>query len=232
MTITDIIAEARDLVDATSTSYPDAKILRRLTPIEREIGNRIINADGTWQFDDSNYTDLPVGSGTLTATQDLYTFAAEFLDFLWAKVKNADGTWSMLKPIDQSGLTYPYEDLLTDDGLPIYVDKVADDTIRLLPAPAAADVYDGVNIKFGFKRKTKAWEQSDIDTGTREPGFALNHIIMAYELALPEAIKYKKDRVGIYERKIDKLMKEIINHYGQREKDKPKVIRTRGILHR
>ena len=95
------------------------------------------------------------------------------------------------------------------------------------------DVYaSGVNIKIGFKRKTKEWEQTDIDTGTREPGFAVNHIIMAYELALPEATKYKKDRVGWIEKKIKELMDEIIRHYGQREKDKPKNIITKGILHR
>ena len=75
MTIEDIIAEARDLVDATSTSYPDAKILRRLQPIEEEIVSKIINADGTWQFDDSNNTDLPVGTATLTAGTALYSFA-------------------------------------------------------------------------------------------------------------------------------------------------------------
>jgi len=232
MTIEDIIAEARDLVDANSTSYPDTKVLRRLTPIERKITNRIINNDGTWQFDDSNYSDLPVGAGTLTATQGLYTFSTEFLDFLWAKVKNADGNWGLLQPLDQSGLTYPYEDLLTNDGLPVYFDKVTDDTIRLLPAPSATDVYGSADIKIGFKRKSKVWEQTDIDTGTREPGFALNHIIMAYELALPEAMKYKKDRVGLIKNEIDSLMQEILDHYGQREKDKPKVIKMRSILHR
>jgi hypothetical protein len=88
--------------------------------------------------------------------------------------------------------------MATTDGMPEYYDKVTDDTIRLIPAPATANVYAGANIKVQFKRTGKTWAQTDITTGTRTPGFALNHKIMSYMLALPEAMKYKKNRLPLH----------------------------------
>ena len=54
-TIADIQQEARDLCDADTTSYPAATLLRRNNKDYETVVGWLINADGVWEFDDSNY---------------------------------------------------------------------------------------------------------------------------------------------------------------------------------
>ena len=60
-----LIHEIWDLCDADITSYPLRGVVRRVNSAIEALVGKIINTDGTWQFDDTNYTDLPVGTGTL-----------------------------------------------------------------------------------------------------------------------------------------------------------------------
>ncbi len=121
------------LCSSTTTSYPLKDKARDVNIALEQLVAKIINADGTWQWDDTNYTDLPVGTGDLVDTQSSYSFAVDFLDIENIKIKDANGNWNIIQPVDQSQLSYPLEDFLTDDGLPIYYDKVGD-TIKLYPA--------------------------------------------------------------------------------------------------
>jgi len=73
----------------------------------------IITADGTWQYDDTNYTDLPIGTGTLVEAQQSYSFASEYLEIEIVKVKDIDGNWRTLDLVDDKTLEiFPLEDIL------------------------------------------------------------------------------------------------------------------------
>lgn len=233
MTILDLQAEARDLVDATSISLTDATLLRRFNAAYEEIVTKIINTDGTWEFDDTNYTTNPIGTGDLVEAQTSYTFSSAFLDIISVKVKDASGIYRMMKPIsevDLGGLSYE-EYFGTQTGLPNYYDKL-ERTIKLYPAPTAAQVTLTAGLKVEFKRTADFFTSAQVTTGTKEPGFAINHVVLAYKAALPYAMSYKKDRVSLLVNEIVRLEKEIINHYASREKDKRKIITTKGIIFR
>lgn len=222
MTISDINQEVRDLCDADTTSYPAATLLRRVnSALEEEVG-KIIMIDGFWQFDDTNYTDLPIGTGTLIAAQSSYSFASEYLTLLKAKVKDANGNWHILIPIDQAEDSEALEDRLTVDGLPTHYDKVGD-SIKLFPAPAAASVTLTNGLKVEFQRTASIFTSAEVSTGTKVPGIASPyHMLICYKAALPYCMAYKKDRVALYEKKVMDLEKDMLDYYGRRPRDEVK----------
>lgn len=235
-TITDIFAEARYLVDATSTSYQDADLLRRVNQAYEQIVGMLINDDGTWQFDDSNYTDFPIGTFTLVEGQSKYSFNDQFLQMEEVQIMNKNGDYQIIKPIDQkefSNLT-PLEEAYKTNGLPEFYDKLTDDTIKLFPAPddgTSVTLASGLKIK--FKRTASIFTTAEVTTGTKVPGFASPwHMILAYLAALPYAQSYKKDRVPLLEGKIQQMTKELMKHYGRRQKDVRKRVSMSPIAFR
>jgi len=233
MTIADINQEARDLCDASTTSYPAATLLRRVNTALETLVAKIIMASGTWDYDDTNYTDLPVGKGTLVEGQSSYSFASNYLQIKNIKVLDKDGTsWRLLEPIDQSQAGYSLEDDLLTDGFPSAYDKVGD-TINLYPAPTATSVTLASGIKIEFKRTASLFTSAEVTTGTKEPGIASPyHITIAKMAALPYCKSYKKDRVPQLERDIQVETEEMLKHYSQRERDSRKVMTMAGINHR
>lgn len=218
-----IVQEVDALCDTSATTYPLKSKTRRINTALETLISKIINADGVWQWDDTNRSDLPVGTGDLVAGQSSYSFAAEYLQIENIKILDSNENYYLIQPIDQSQVTYPLEDHLENDGLPQYYDKVGD-TIRLYPAPAAADVTVTAGIKVQFKRTASLFTAAGTDT-TAVPGIASPyHILLAYMAAIPYCMTYKKDRVALYEKRVDEGIREMIKHYSYREKDRKKVM--------
>src|SRR3990167_1779199 len=226
MTISDINAEARSLRDADTTSYIAADLLRRVnTGLETLVG-KIINADGTWEYDDTNYTDLPVGTGTLVEAQESYSFSSEYLQVQAIKVKDVNGNWNIVENIDQfndiSGIAI--EEYFSATGLPLYYD-ILGDTIRLYPAPTSTVVTLASGLKIHFKRTADLFTSAQVTTGTKEPGLpSPYHVLLSYFAAIPYCALYKKDRVAWLEKKWDEGILEVIKHYSHREKDRRKIM--------
>lgn len=234
-TIADINLETRDLCDADTNSYTAATLLRRINSAYEQVVGWIIQADGTWQFDDSNYTDLPIGTQTLVASQSAYTFNDKFLQIEEVQIKDDEGNWQIIQPIDQREYSdeTPLSEAFETDGFPQFYDKIAEDTIKLYPAPSAADCTLTGGLKIKFKRTASIYTSAEVTTGTKVPGFiSTYHYILSYMAAIPFCMTYKKDRVALFERKVEEMKKGIIEAYTQREKDKRKVITMDGILFR
>ena len=124
MTIADLNSEARSLVDADTTSYTAADLLRRINAAYEEIVGLILGADGLWQFDDTNYTDFPIGVTTLVANQRDYTFDSTHLEIEGISVLKADGTWNKLTSIDdQTQIGIDPAEYQKTAGLPNQYDK-------------------------------------------------------------------------------------------------------------
>ncbi len=227
----------RDLCDADATSYPATLLTdigtMRINESFKTVINWILLADGTWQFDDFNQLDQPRGKGTLTEGQEPYSFASRYLQIEAIDILDKDGiTYRRLKPLDHSELNGlspdEYFGLESDGnpkkGMPEYYDLFTDDSFRLYPAPSATYCTLTNGLRVWFKRAPVTFTATQISDGTKEPGFAVNHIILAYMAAIPYCMKYHRDRVVNYERKIMELKNEIILHYSYREKNKRKQI--------
>ena len=221
------------LCDTTDTSYPRLKKTAEVNDAYETIIGWIIGADGTWQYDDSNYTDLPIGTQTLITTQKTYTFNDKFLEIIQVEVKNSSGDWEILKPIDQKEFSddLPLEEAFSEDGMPEYYDKVSEDTIKLYPAPKTGSCTLTSGLRITFKRTASLFTPASTTAAdTTVPGFASPwHEILAYMAAIPYCMTYKKDRVALYEKKVEELKKGLIDHYSKREMDKRKKM-TMAII--
>ena len=228
----DIVSEVDDLCSSTSTSYSINSKTRRMNQALETLVAKILNADGTWQFDDTNFTDLPVGTGTLVEAQESYSFSGEFLDIEYVKILNTDSKWVLLRPIDPQELRKSgeaIEEHFTDTGMPTHYDKFGD-TIRLYPAPTSTAVTLASGIKVHFKRTGSLFDKDDT---TKVPGIASPyHITLAKMIALPYCKVFKKDRVTQLERDIDDEIKQMLLFYSSRERDKRKVLRPRRVMNR
>lgn len=211
-----IVAEIDDLCDSDSSSYTLDSKTRRVNIGLDEVFQSVIQADGTWEFDDTTNTDLPIGDGDLVDGQQDYSFASELLIVERIEVKDADGKYHKLKPLDKTNVKVALSELAPVNGLPTHYDK-SGNSIFLYPIPAAGSVTLTKGLAVFFKRNLNKFESTDTDT---PPGFATPyHVILAYMAAIPYCMTYKKDRVASYQEKVRELKLEIEKFYGRRAKD-------------
>ena len=234
MTITDLNAEIRTLCDADASSYQAPDLLRRVNSALETCVGKIINADGTWQFDDTNYTTTPVGKGDLTSGEISYSFSDEFLDIEGIDILDTGGHYIKITPFDAVEMGVSFEEYFNITfagstytapvGFPFFYDKNGD-TIRLSAGPTAANTTLTKGIRARFKRTADLFTSAQVTTGTKVPGIASPfHQLLAYMAALPYCMSYKKDRVALFEKKVDEMTKDMIDFYTRREKDKRPVM--------
>jgi hypothetical protein len=224
-----IVEEIDALCDSDSTSYPiESKTRRVNAALEQTIG-KIIGLDGTWQFDDSNFSDLPIGSTDLVDSQQDYSFDVAMLNIERVEVLDHDAHWHELTPIDKSQIDVALPEYQNVPGLPCEYDKQGA-SIFLYPAPATASVTLSAGLKVYFQRTASLFTTADT---TKTPGFTSTfHIILAYMAAIPYCMTYKKDRVALYQAQVTKLEKDLLTFYAKREKDVRKQITTKKIAFR
>ena len=231
MTIANINQEIRDICggDSNTEQLDNTTLLRRVNTAYEEITAKIMGMDGKWQFDDTNYTDFPVGVGNLTASQQDYTFAADVLEVEGISILDSSGNFQKLIPIDDKELGIDPSEFMETDGMPFYYDKQGR-SILLYPAPAAANVTLTNGLKVFFKRTADLYTSAQVTTGTKQPGFASPfHLLIVYKACLPFLNKYLPEEVNWVLREIQLLEKGLADHYGRREVDRRKIITMKGI---
>lgn len=238
-----ICQEIDRLCDTTDTTYTRLDKTSRVNNALEEVISWLLNADGTWQFDDDNYTTTPSGNATLVSGQITYSFADKLLDILEVDVLDTNGYYKKIKAFDPSevgvsfeeyfNITYDGSTYTASTGFPDYYDKVGN-TIRLSNSPTSANVTLTKGLKVRFKRTASLFTPaSDTSADTQVPGFASPfHSILAYMASLPYCATYKKDRVGLYDKKVQDIKREMLKFYGKREKDKRKVMTFIPVNHR
>lgn len=239
-----ICQEIDRLCDSDDTAYPRLDKTSRINQAYEEVVGWLINADGVWQFDDTNYTALPIATYTLTEGQTAYSIADKFLQIEEVDILTVGGTYKKIIPVDhtqfglrkslvsgvRSGVSegisieefFGITSSNTPKGMPTHYDKW-EDSIKLYPAPAAASVTLAAGMKIYYKRTAQLFTAvSTTAADSTEPGFASPwHKILAYMAALPYCAQFKKDRVPWLMQEIATMRFELIAHYGRRQKDVP-----------
>ena len=229
------------LCDSDATSYPLRRKVQQINNALEELVGKIVSADGTWQFDDTNYTNEPVGTGTLVEGQQRYHITSEYLDIAMIEILNQNGTkYQKIFPLDytQLGDLSPEDFFGTDSagspvkGQVLYYDKLGDQ-LYLYRSPAATNHTLAAGIRIWFKRTINLYTMTDNTTMTaghasREPGIpSPYHTLLCFMAAIPFCIKYHKDRVPLYQAKVTEMTKALLDFYGRREKDVQKVATMR-----
>lgn len=131
----------------------------------RRIWHSIFEATGSWEYDDSNQTDLPQATTDLDNGVAKYTLPNEALTVKRLEIKNTAGDWDVLTPLLRDEIKVGIDEYRVADGLPTSY-RIVGRTIELFPAPN----YDSTSgLKVYFDRGSVAFASTDT---TKAPGFA------------------------------------------------------------
>lgn len=214
MTFTDICTKVYFLTSTNSVSFPIAPLTVEANNALDRVVSLILQADTRWQFDDTNNTDLPIGTTGLTTDQQDYTLATTHLEIIRVEVQDTQSNWIKLVPIDQADL---YDQSLTDylkaSGVPAYYDKIGA-SVFLYPKP---NYTQSASLKLYFKRGPSYFIVSDT---TKTPGFnSLFHDLVAYWTAYNFAVANGKSNAGALMSAIQMREQALLDEYSLRDKD-------------
>lgn len=220
MTYSDLQLDTDFLVDTDSVTYPVINKTRNANFALDEATAIIIGCDGTWQFDDSNYTDLPIGSTHIISGQKDYSFSDEHLNIEAIEVKDTDGKWIQLSPIDlyDTEKWGSISDFMNQTGTPQYYDKVGD-SIFLYPTP---NFSQDDSLRAHFQRKIEHFTTSDT---TKEAGFAKHlHRFISISMAYDWAVAKQHTKQNFLLNEKNRYIEMIKTFYSKRVKDeKPRL---------
>lgn len=139
----------------------------KVNEINRRVWAIIFDAYGGWQYDDSNQTDLPAATDTLTSGQTSYALPSAALTVRGIEVKDQSGVWTALRPLTEEMIreVQPMGEFLKTSSNPQYYQLVGQ-TVRIFPA---SNYTQSSSFKVFFDRGSVAFASSDT---TASPGFA------------------------------------------------------------
>ena len=222
-----------ELIDETvktnASTYPLASKVRDINLALDRAYSIIFAAGGTWQFDDSNFSDYPIIKTNLVAGQRDYSFVQDgsgnlILDIY--KVLRADsaGNFEEIFPynVQSQNTITTYTDGHNTQGVPATYDKTANGIfLDLVPSYSYAN-----GLIVYINREGSYFTAADT---TKKPGFAgLFHEYLAIHAAQRFAQRNQLEvaggvlrngaRTGLYGQVYD-LEQAIRDYYGARERD-------------
>jgi len=227
MTITDIHNKIYFLTKTNSTSLPADTALMLINNAYDRVVSLIMQTDGRWEWDDTNQTDFPIATTAIVATQQDYTLAATHLSILRVELKNTDGKWIVLKPIDQSQLPdVNLDQYFGESGIPVYYDKLGA-SVLLYPTP---NFSQAASLKINFQRPASLFTSGEVTTGTKQPGFnSLFHDLIplwaSYDYAIANGLKNANQIMLEIQRKEHALKED----YAFRSQDERNVMTSKKI---
>ncbi len=214
-----LVQDVDFLISTDTTSYPLADKARNMNRYLEEVVSLILQSDGRWQWDDTNQTDLPIGTSTLVSDQQDYSLSgATYLKILRVEVKNINGNYQQLIPIDQSEIRgTAMSEFNKTAGMPKYYDPIGD-SIMLYPKPSSSQVTLTAGLKVYFQRPPSYFTAASTTTS---PGFApLYHRYLSYGAALDYAIQNEMNsKINLIRPLMDRMKQDIINFYSSRQPD-------------
>lgn len=222
-----IVQEIDFILNTNDTSYPIAQKTRNINRRLDDVVSLILQCDGRWQWDDQNQTDLPIGVTTLVPEQPDYSLTGStFLDITRVEVKDSNGNYVLLQPIDQREVT---DQSLTEfqktSGTPRFYDKVGD-SLFLYPKPSSSGVTTAQGLKVYFQRQASYFVVTDT---TKCAGFApLYHRLLSLGAAMDYAMANEMTtKINIISPQIEKLQTGLVAFYSARNKDENVRMRPR-----
>ena len=219
-----ILEDIDFLLGTDSSDYPTAQKTRNINRWYDVSVSIILQADGKWEWDDLNATDLPIATTSLAAERADYSIDTTFLEVTRVECKDENGNWIKLKQFNQTELpNTALGEFLETSGTPELYDLRAN-SIILYAKPSYAS---SGGLKVYFKRNVSYFTASDT---TKEPGFASPfHRLLsygaAYDYCVANAISTK---LPILEKEIEKLKLGLLTFYSSKDKDIKLRMNLRG----
>jgi hypothetical protein len=180
-----------------------------------ELWFNIYNSTGSWQYDDSNNTDLPQATTDLVSGTNRYALPSDALTVNRIEIKDQNGRWVKLKVFDKNKNESAIGDLETESGTPTHYFLI-NGTIELLPV---INYSSTGGIKVFFER---AGIDFTYDDTIQNPGFSSPfHYLVPLGMSI-EWLKTKQpNSPSLQEYKIDyeKGKQSLSDFYSERFRD-------------
>lgn len=229
-----IVEQTRAFMRVDSNQWPIAKIVASVNNYLDLVTGYAIGADRRFQWDNTNQTKLPIGTTNLVANQANYSFLTDeqgnqIVTLTRIDIQDPNGVWRQLQLIDQTDITgFGLDSTLATPTLPMYYDKIADNIIRLYPAPATSVT---AGLKFYFQRTSPYFTATSTTTTTGFSALIDRGFIMS--AALDGAITLGLQNLNTIEGEMTKESQKMINYFGRdRNNDDTMQITTNPIRFR
>lgn len=147
--------------DATLLRYFTAFVNQSLS----EVWSIVFRNSNGWIYDDSNQTDLPQGTQTLTSGTSKYALPSGALTVRRVEVKDSSGMYYELRPKQLESIKVGVDEYFETDGTPIEY-RLVGSTLEMFPGP---NYTASAGLKVYFDRGSVAFATSDT---TKTPGFS------------------------------------------------------------
>ena len=190
-----------------------------------------IEADGRFQYDDSNHTKQPAATFDLVASQSTYNFITDeqgnqILRLGYITIKDPEGNWINLTPIDISEFEktgQAYDEFMETPSTPRYFDIQDGTGVRLFPAPNYNSTGGG---KVYFQREPDYFTASDTTQKPGLPGFT--HVGLAYGATAVWFLSKNDNRADRFLEKRKEVRNQLIEFYSRRNRyEQPQIIGVR-----
>lgn len=217
-----ICQDSRALVGLSindTISLPNADLARTSNVWQRTAKNIIWSASVDWEYEDKNFSDLPVATTDLVDGQDDYELPSKAQTIERVEVLDADEDAQLLTPISKEMVkSEAMTELFSSGGMPQYYDMVGR-SIILYPTPATGNVTLSGGLRIYVSRDVELFNAT---TTVREPGFNENfHRFISYGNAMDYAIgKGMNDKISYFKTEMDIMERNMKEFYSrQHERD-------------
>lgn len=232
-----IVQEMDDICSTNNNSYPLKSKARRVNQALNAFFRLAMQTDGKWEADDRNYSDYPIASTDLVTGKKDYTFPNGLLEIIRVEVKNSEGKWHAISPIDQSDLNaegiigthsgfingaenQALSDFMNVDGDPVYYDKQYS-SLWLYPA-SNVDVENGLKIYYNRTLKHILPTDTLVELGVPS---VFNQYI-ARKASLPFLVEKGKVNKNDIAQLIQQDEEDIKDYFSRRSRDERTVLKA------
>lgn len=226
-----LFADARKQVGATSSQWSDTDIKIDFNNALDELASIIQRADGAWQWEDTNRTDVSIGRANLTSGQQDISIDQTFLKIekVWIHPTATDLRWVELK-YNPDKTRFLNKNSTNDVGIPteftiignsIYFDCFPNFTTS--GTPSTPDEY-GIRVLFARNVKYVGDGTSGTLATTASPGFNPQFHKYLSLYAQRERLEAKEEGSNHYNKVVGRLLKmekDIQHFYSARKKGTP-----------
>ena len=212
----DLVSDISFWAKADTTRYPLVDRARNCNFALDRMVSLVLEADGKWKWDDTNNTDMPIGTTALVANQQDYGISgATYLKIDKVQILQGDGKYQNIDPVDEHSADAINLLEKRQTGTPLRY-LLRGNSLLLDPIPSSALA---AGLRIFFQRNVVYFTATGNDT--RQPGFAqpFHRLVSLYASEDYLAANGINNRLATVQRKIATLEPAFIAFYANRTED-------------
>ncbi len=208
----DICSLADDFANTSVLTYPLQEKTRAANRYLRMFWAMIFDVYGGWQYDDSNNTDFPISTGSLSSGQSDISLPTGALTVRGLEIIPPGATvYQKLVELTEEAIRengIAEAGLFTATGIPLYYRPIGS-SIKLYPTANAT-----MTVRITYDRGATAFVSTDT---TKQPGFAGEfHEAVALGMAYDYSIRNALATVNLLSAELEKAKIAISKYYSKR----------------